>query len=52
MRFKEQNQNFFNMQTKTSNQITIMKLEREEIGLQKKLDYLLFENINKSNLIF
>ena len=57
MRFKEKSSNFFGFEHSYSdkftslskNQLKIMKLEKEENKLHKKLDFTLFENINKSN---
>ena len=48
IRFKETVGNEYRTSTLTSNQLKIIDLEREETNLQRKLDYLLFQNINKS----
>jgi len=59
MRFKEKSSNFFTfddsyshkLSSLSKNQLTIMKLEKEENNLNKKLDYALFQNISKSKIL-
>jgi len=52
LRFKETSSFFSNSLSLSKNQIRIIKLEKEEDEVKKKLDFVLFENINKSRKIF